>query len=320
MELTTSAILGFRTRYETILNQAYNLAQPKYKEVAFVFNSGRVAQVLHRWMGGIGYPRELTDERQIANLNNKGFTVTNKLWEKTVGIPRVDLERDQYGIYDPEIQRLGQYSMLHRDQLCFGLLSDALAAGTRASYVAYDGIAFFGTHNTGVVAYTNYTSGGGSVLSESTLSTAIVSLRNRRDLAGAPLAAAQEKPLLVVPPALELTAKKLANQAWYPTVAPGASATQSSSNYAAAGENVLQGMFDVLVSPYLKTSTEWHLMINKDVYKPVIFQLEQELEMLTPPQFFNEDFTKRDQFVVGTRALYNVATGLPEMVYSSVGA
>lgn len=319
MELTTSAIVGFRTRYETLLNQAYNLAQPKYKDVAFVFNSGRVEQVIHRWMAGMGYPRELTDERQITNLNSKGFTVVNKLWEKTVGIPRVALERDQYGIYDPEIQRLGQYSMLHRDKLVFELLSDALASGTRASFTAYDGIAFFGVHNTGAVSYTNFTSGSSSSLGETSLTTAITSLRNRRDLAGAPLAAAQEKPLLVVPPALEITAKKLANVSWFPTTQPGTGASSATSQ-AAAGENVLQGMFDVLVSPFLKTSTEWHLMINKDIYKPVIFQLEQEIEMLAPPQFFNEDFTKRDQFVVGTRALYNVAPGLPEFVYSSVGA
>jgi len=241
------------------------------------------------------------------------------VWEDTLGIRRVDLERDQYGIYTPLVARIGQVAKQHRDKLVFEQLSDALASATRADYKAYDGIAFFGAHRPGTsYAYTNFTSGGSSALAEGTLSTAIINLRKRTDDKGNKLSAASAKPLLIIPPDLEFTANKLLNQSYYPTTQPGSGAS-SSSNQAAAGENVLKGTCDVVVSPWLKTATEWHLVMNESpMFKPVIFQLEQDIEVLSWDKFLHRwvDF---DEMTWGVRALYAVGTGLPEAIYSSVG-
>jgi hypothetical protein len=141
---------------------------------------------------------------------------------------------------------------------------------------------------------------------------------NRRDYAGNPLQAAQNKPTLVIPPALAFTARKLLNTSWFPTVAPGASATQSSSNYAAAGQNVLEGTCNLVVTPYLLTSTEWHLFISDNVLRPIIFQLEEDLEILSWDKFIHR-FAEYDEFTWGTRALYATSVGLPECVYGSAG-
>ena len=43
----------------------------------------------------------------------------------------------------------------------------------------------------------------------------------------------------------------------------------------------------------------------------MIFQIEQEIEFLSPPQFFNNWWSDKDVFRTGTRALYNAAPGLP---------
>ena len=322
MELNHAALAGFRTRWETMFNQAYNLAEPQTNEVAHVFNSGRVETVTHRWLRGIAGMREFTDERVVNNVDSNGFSIQNKLWEDTIGIRRVDLERDQYRLYDPMISRLGQTAKLHRDTLVFPLLSDAVV--NPSSHKDYTGVDnFYGTHTTGrstAAAYTNYASSTGSQLSEASLQTAITSLRNRRDSAGNLLSASRQgKPLLVIPPALEFTAAKLANVSFYPQVAPGASTTQSTSNYAASGENVLKGTFDYIVCPYLTTTTEWHLFLRDSYYRPVIFQVEQEIEML-PWDKFIAQWSMKDQFIFGVRALYNVALGLPEMAYGSKGA
>jgi hypothetical protein len=130
--------------------------------------------------------------------------------------------------------------------------------------------------------------------------------------------AAGDKPLLIVPTALEFTARKLLFLSLTGQTAPGSGAS-SATNQAVAGDNVLQGMCNLHVEPLLKTDTEWHLTIENSVFKPLVFQVEQDIEFLGYEKFLHR-WSDFDEFVIGTRALYNVAMGLPEMCTGSVGA
>ena len=317
MELNSAAIVAFKTKYDTTFNQAFNLAETNYEKAALVFNSGRVETVQHRWMRGFKGMREFIGARQINNVDSAGFAVSNKLWEDTLGIRRVDLERDQWGIYTPLVARIGQVAKQHRDKLVFEQLSDAL---TDTSITAYDSIAFYGNHNGSErVTAAQFNNKATAALAEASLISGIVALRKRTDNEGNKLAAATSKPLLIIPPDLEFTAAKLANTSFYPGVAPGASATQSTSNYAAATENILKGVFDYVVSPWLKTATEWHLTLVDPLFKPIIFQLEQDIEILAWDKFLHR-WADYDELTWGVRALYNVAVGLPEVCYGSTGA
>jgi phage major head subunit gpT-like protein len=314
MEINSSALIAFRTRYETVFNKAFNLAQPQAEKVCFVFNSGRVEQVLHRWMQGIGMPREFTDERVGTNMTTAGQAVINKMWEKTIDIPKNALERDQYGIYEPHLSRLGQVAKLHRDYLAFAGLGDLLAGTSVTGIVtsSYDGVPFYGSHTIGTQTFNNKVTGS---LSSLNLIKAIQEIRNRKDSQGMPLMAASAKPLLIVPPALEYTARQLATLAWFPMATPGTALTQPG----AAGENILQGQLDYVVSPFIQSATEWHLTIADELYRPLLLQIEKDIEFLAPPQFFNNWWSDKDIYRVGTRALYNVAPGLPEFAYGSTG-
>ena len=313
MELSHAALLGFRTRYEALFNAAFNLVTPQIEKVAVKVESGRVEQVVHRWLRGIPGMREFLDTRTINNLSTDGLTVKNKLWEDTVGIPRVDLERDLYKIYDPMISRVGQTAALHRDSLGFEMLSDMVTAPS--GFKAYDGVNFYGTHNVDrSVAFTNLSD---KKLTEVSLSTAITELKKRRDTAGNVLAATASKPLLIIPPSLIFTAEKLANMSYIVSTQPGTGASSATSQ-AGASENVLKGSFDFIQSPYLKTDTQWHLTLVDPYLKPLIWQIEQDLEFLNFEKFLAQ-WAMNDQFVFGVRALYNVAPGLPEMCYGSTG-
>ncbi len=261
-------------------------------------------------------------EQIMTNINDAaGQTVINKMWEKTIDIPKNDLERDQFGVYDPMLSRLGQVTKLHRDYLAFTGLSNLLSGSstTGIGLNSYDGVAFYGPHTIGTQTFNNKASGATTALSEASVTTAIQALRARKDSQGMPLMAATARPLLIVPPSLEFTARKLATLGWYPGTAPGSGAS-SATNQAAAGENVLQGQFDYVVSPFLLTTTEWHMTIADPIYRPLILQIEKDIEFLAPPQFFNNWWSDKDIYRVGTRALYIVAPGLPEFAYGSVGA
>jgi phage major head subunit gpT-like protein len=324
MELTSSSMVAFKTLYDTTFNNAFNLAEAQYQKAAYVFNSGRVEVVNHRWLRGFAGMREFIGARVVQNVGSDGFLVKNQKWEFTQSIQRVDLERDQWGVYTPILARQGQQAKLHRDTITFGLLSSALAGTTTyGAITAYDGIALYGNHNTNrTVTFNNKLTGNGSwgsssALTEGTLTYAIQELRKRRDVAGNVLAAAQSKPLLIVPPDLEFTARKLLNLAWFPSTQPGTGASSATSQ-GAASQNVLVGVADLLVSPYLLTSTEWHLTLVDAIFKPIIFQIEQELEIFAWDKFLHR-WVDYDEYTWGVRALYTVAPGLPEMVFGSVG-
>lgn len=314
MELNTAALVGFRTKYETLFNQAFSVAEPQVDKVAVRVDSGPVEQVVHRWLRGLPGMREFLDTRTINNVDSDGLTIKNKEWEDSIGIPRRELERDQHRLYEPMVSRMGQVAKLHRDELAFGLLSDALA--TPSSYKAYDGDNFFGTHST--KRKTSFSTLGSGALGEGTLSQAITALMNRKDSAGNPLALGGKRPLVIANPANFLTLSKLANLSFIVSVAPGASATQSTSNYGSASENVLKGTFDFITSPYIKTTTEFHVTLQDPLMKPVVFQVEKEVEFLGWDKFLHE-WSMNSRFVFGAYARYNVGLGLPEMVWSSPG-
>jgi phage major head subunit gpT-like protein len=156
-------------------------------------------------------------------------------------------------------------------------------------------------------------------LNEQSLAIGIAALKSRKDSHGNPLVSPTAKLDLLVPPALETAANKLANSEFIVSVVPGGSATQSSSNGVGQNQNVLKGLFTPRVNQLLLTDTEWHLTLVDKIYKPIVFQLEQDIEFSTWEKFLAQ-WVMEDQFVLGVRALYNVAPGLPELCYGSTGA
>lgn len=323
MELSHDALVGFRTRFSTIFNSALNAAAPMIEQVALRVDSGRVELVNHRWMKGIPGVREFLGNRVYNNLDNAGFTVKNRKWEDTVAILREDLERDAYGIYDPFVSRMGQAVMLHRDKLGFPLLSAALAAATRANYTAYDTQAFFGAHTAGRetsgVNASNFTNVTNAPVSEAALKIAFASLQNRKDDKGNILEAAMSRPRVMCKAgATYWTLAALANNQFIVGTQPG-SGKSSATSQAGQTENVLKGTFDLLPPcPYLATDTEWYAFPSDPIFRPLVFQVEEEIQFLGFEKFLHR-WSENDEFVVGTRALYNVALGLPEMVFASTG-
>jgi phage major head subunit gpT-like protein len=321
--LSASQLAGFRTRYETLFNQNFNLAKPLWDRVAMRVDSGMVAQVVHRWMQGMKMPRKFEGARKGNLIDSAGFTILNETWESTDDIPRADIERDQYGVWDPLISRRGAVCALHNDKLVFELMSDALA--TPASYKAYDNQNFFGTHNaSGTVKrvssayFTNLATGA---LTLPNLTTAIANLRNRRDNEGNPLAGAQARPLLVVPPALSFTAAALATQSFVGGTPIGSGAS-SATNQNVQIENILKGTFDYIEAgcPFLKTSTEWHVIMVDPVFRPVCLQMEVDVQLMAPPTNFMKEWEDEDKFRIGTYQRKGYGLAIPELCYASTGA
>jgi phage major head subunit gpT-like protein len=136
----------------SILNQAFSgafkgglsTAAPMWKQLATLVPS-TTSEQKYGWLGKITKFREWIGERQYQNLVQHDYTIKNKTFENTVTVDREDIEDDQYGVYAPMFEQLGQDAATHPDEMVFSLLM----AGFNTP--CFDGQYFFDTdHPVGV--------------------------------------------------------------------------------------------------------------------------------------------------------------------------
>lgn len=125
---------AYRTAFQGVLDQAPSQAA----RIATTVPSATASEE-YGWLGTFPNMREWVGDRVVHGAKSHGYTIKNKEFELTVGVPRVAIEDDQYGLYTPMMQEMGRSVAAHPDQLVFGLL----AAG--ASTLCYDGQNFFDT-------------------------------------------------------------------------------------------------------------------------------------------------------------------------------
>ncbi|HCL4240794.1 Mu-like prophage major head subunit gpT family protein [Pseudomonas aeruginosa] len=91
------------------------------------------------WLGNSSAFREWLGDRVIQNLALHDYSIKNKSFENTIGVPRESIEDDSYGLFNPLMGQLGQDSANHPSTLIY----DLLAAGFAST--CYDGQFFFDT-------------------------------------------------------------------------------------------------------------------------------------------------------------------------------
>jgi phage major head subunit gpT-like protein len=129
-----------------ILNQGFSAAfkagltnaAPMWSQCASLVPSNTSEQK-YGWLGRITKFREWIGERQHQNLVAHDYAIKNKTWEDTIEVLREEIEDDQFGVYSPVAQQIGQDAALHPDELVFGLLKAGFTTP------CYDGQYFFDT-------------------------------------------------------------------------------------------------------------------------------------------------------------------------------
>jgi len=97
------------------------------------------SQETYPWLGSTTSFREWLGDRVIQNLKVHDYTIKNRTFENTVGVPRESIEDDSYGVFNPMMSQLGQDAANHPALLVY----DMLAGGF--SRICYDGQFFFDT-------------------------------------------------------------------------------------------------------------------------------------------------------------------------------
>lgn len=114
-----------------ILYRAFNAAfqkgfagvTPMWQKIATLVPSTTGTED-YGWLGQIPGMREWVGDRHIHNLKQHDYSLKNKKFELTVGVPREKVDDDQYGVYAPMMEMLGESANGHPDELIFALLAD----------------------------------------------------------------------------------------------------------------------------------------------------------------------------------------------------
>jgi phage major head subunit gpT-like protein len=297
VSVTRDYVRAFNPVLKAVFQDAYMPARNVASKLATFIDSNLPSEN-YAWIASLPLMRQFTDERVINALKEYGFTIQNLKWEATVGIQREVLEDEQMGVIKGRLMQLAEAANAHYDQILFSLIN--------GNGVAYDGTAFYHAN------HSNLVTGGGSALSASSLATAIASMKKQKLDNGEPLEVMPTH--LLVPPDLEYSARTILSSAYYPS-------DIGAGKPGAFAQNVLQGSLELIVSPRLPTTTEWHVLDCSHYVKPFIVQqrVPITLEWLDDEHASDSTFL-RDEFLWGVRSRDNAGFGLYQYAYKSAGA
>lgn len=300
MDLTTTNVANLFKGFRVLYDDALQAAPVDWPDVA-TRTSSSSAEELYAWLGAIPSMKEMLGDLVLDGVANVDWTIRNRKWAEAVEVPRETIERDSYGVYNPLMSSLGRVAAQHPDTLLAELFANGFTTGKD-----YTGAAFFAAnkkHEPGNAKSATFSNTGTGVLNEGNLKTAIENLKTRKNNAGRSMKLGR-KLLLVVPPALEFTAKAL---------------LQAEKN-AAGATNILQNVAQLKVLPDLTSATAWFLLETGLEIKPFIFQVEVEPQLSSLVDPNNPHTFMTDKFVYKAYGRYNMAYGIPQLCYGSTGA
>lgn len=138
MEINAHNLKTLKTGFKASFQNAFAGIKPDFSQFTLEVPS-TTSQEEYGWLGQTTMFREWLGDRVIQNVKTHGYTIKNKTFENTVGVPRESIEDDQYGIYSPLMAQLGQDAANHPAVLLYALLKAGFASN------CYDGQYFFDT-------------------------------------------------------------------------------------------------------------------------------------------------------------------------------
>lgn len=297
--ISTSFQTRFRTAYESMK------VQTSYERLATVIPS-RADREAYFLDGDVPELTEWVGERTITELAEYDWTIKNRKFQAGIKVKRDHVEDDQLGIFADKSAQLGESAARHPDKLVIDLIEKG------DSTYCYDGQYFFDAdHETGKSG--RWGNVGSAPL---TMDAAGVAAIQAALIAGAEVRTDQgvkmniRYNLLIVPQALELTARALAtmNPIYAPGAVPGTFVPIP---------NPLVGTFSVLVVPTLNSAVNWYMVDASKPMKPFIFQMRRAVALKSMTGPMDESVFWREEFLWVVDYRGNAGFGLPQLAYGS---
>lgn len=294
MDINASALGALFTGFKTTFNKALSTSTVRWSKIATLVPSS-TGEELYAWLGAIPRFREWVGDRVMKKMSAEGYSIRNKTWEASVSVPRESIEDDQYGIYTPMVQMMGEQAAVFPDDLVFDLLENGF------SKKCFDGKPFFSDKHSGAGKELQSNLSSAPLTSEN-YGAARAQMMSITDTEGKSLKIIPDT--LVVPPALESTALRLIN-----------------AELVAGGEtNIYRGTAEVVVAPELTGSdTAWYLLCTKNAIKPFIYQERRKPAITQRVNPDSDSVFERNTYEYGADLRGNAGYSLWQLAYGSTG-
>lgn len=256
--ITPAALTALNTSFTAIYQRGYQAANPWYTQIATEVPSNTRSNT-YGWMAKVPLLREWIGPRVLQNISSHVYTLTNRSYELTIVVDKEDWADENLGVYTPVFEQMGSAARKTPDRL----LRDMI----QANGASFDGVPFFDPNHpldpAGVQSNTF-----GLALTAANYDTVRSTMFGFRGEDGQPLEVMPN--LMVVPPQLEMTAKRIVNADLIANAAGTAAET-----------NVMQGSATVLVLPELANqATRWYLFDVARPIKPFVWQQREPFTLV----------------------------------------
>jgi phage major head subunit gpT-like protein len=135
MDINSANLEALRKTYNTLFQQGLAFVPPVV--IAFLFRDfpSSTAANFYAWMEQIPGFREWVGDRVFKNVRSQKFEVLNRPWEDSVSMGRDEIEDDQFGVYAPMVQMMGEAWTLLKYKLVLEVMY--------LNATCFDGKAFF---------------------------------------------------------------------------------------------------------------------------------------------------------------------------------
>jgi phage major head subunit gpT-like protein len=286
MQITPASLNAVFNSFSLRFQNAFDTATTKLDRLRMVVPS-TTRENTYGWMNQIPKLREWLGERVVQNLSAQSYSLTNKDWELTLSVKRNDIQDDQLGIFNPMLDMMGVEARHLPDDLTLQAIQDG------ETTTCYDGQYFFDTDHP--VDGRDASKGTQSNL----LTTQALTHDNYGEARAAMMAFKGEngRPLgvmpnlLVVPPQLETTARKILQAETVSTSACGSET------------NVHRNSAELLVIPELADApNDWYLFDVSRPVKPFVYQDRQAPQFAYLNQPTAENVFWQKEYIYGVDA------------------
>ena len=292
MDITTGNLSALVTAADMRLQAVWDKAPSFMEKIGSVIPCPSTTMLMP-WLQIFPQLREWHGDRKFNNYVANNLSFTPKLYELSMEISRSELEDDMHGLWlSMAPERITREVKLQPDKLVSALLE--------SNPSTFDGVAFFSaSHPVDFSDAASPTTNSNVKLSAALSADNVQALRaqliNLKGADGLPLGNIPN--VIMVPPQLELTARQIAFSSFYPT----ASGAGGGGSAVGPVSNVMQGLYDVVVNPYLTDASKWYLVCTNGGVSPLLW-IERSAPQISY-QVNPEDFMvfNRDKFAIGVR-------------------
>lgn len=281
-------------------NKAFTETETTWQKIAMLVPSSS-GQNDYKWLSNFPKMRKWIGDKAVKALEGFSYTVVNEDWEATIEVDRNHIQDDELGIYAPQAQMAGWSAKQLPDEIVSDLVNGAFVNK------CFDGQFFCDTDHQ--VAKASVSNKGTVALSHATLALAQASfgaartaMRKFKDDEGRPLNIRPN--VLLVPPALEDTAKALMNN----------------ERLEDGKQNPYKGSAEVVVDARLTSDTAWFLLDTTKPVKPFLYQERMKPVFVEQTDMSSDNVFMRKKFRYGAEARAAGGYAFWQLCYGSTGA